>query len=286
MPVTTRFTTQELTTLISATYPDDYRGASVYGIPRGGWCVAKIIEGLDLGVQTDDVLVADIIIDDLVDSGATMHKWTRRYPSKKFWTPFPEKPEHWIVFPWELSKEMDARDPICRIFQLIGENPEREGLKATPDRVVRMWKEIYSGYDANIHDIMSAQFQADCDEMVICKDIEFYSTCEHHMLPFYGKVHIGYLPNGVVIGVSKLARLVDAFARRLQIQEQMTYQIAEAIMKEISGCQGVGVVVEGIHLCMRARGVGKQNASMTTSALLGSFKTSETRSEFFSHIKK
>ena len=167
----------------------------------------------------------------------------------------------------------------------IGEDPEREGLIKTPERVAKSLKFLTRGYTQDIDEVINgAIFTQDCDDMVIVKDIEFYSLCEHHMLPFFGKCHIGYIPKGRVFGVSKLARLVDVFARRLQIQERMTQQIAQQIF-EIIEPEGVGVVVEAQHLCMRMRGVEKQNSQMVTSSMLGSFrKETATRMEFLSLI--
>ena len=167
----------------------------------------------------------------------------------------------------------------------IGEDPDREGLIKTPERVARSLKYLTRGYTQDINKVINgAIFTQDCDDMVIVKDIEFYSLCEHHMLPFFGKCHIGYIPKGKVFGVSKLARLVDVFARRLQIQERMTQQIAQQIF-EIIEPEGVGVVVEAQHLCMRMRGVEKQNSQMVTSSMLGSFrKETATRMEFLSLI--
>ena len=167
----------------------------------------------------------------------------------------------------------------------IGEDPEREGLIKTPERVAKSLKFLTRGYTQDIEEVINgAIFTQDCDDMVIVKDIEFYSLCEHHMLPFFGKCHIGYIPKGRVFGVSKLARLVDVFARRLQIQERMTQQIAQQIF-EIIEPEGVGVVVEAQHLCMRMRGVEKQNSQMVTSSMLGSFrKETATRMEFLSLI--
>jgi GTP cyclohydrolase I len=167
----------------------------------------------------------------------------------------------------------------------IGEDPDREGLIKTPERVARSLKFLTRGYTQDINKVINgAIFTQDCDDMVIVKDIEFYSLCEHHMLPFFGKCHIGYIPKGKVFGVSKLARLVDVFARRLQIQERMTQQIAQQIF-EIIDPEGVGVVVEAQHLCMRMRGVEKQNSQMVTSSMLGSFrKETATRMEFLNLV--
>ena len=176
-------------------------------------------------------------------------------------------------------------DLVKQTLVEIGEDPEREGLIKTPERVAKSLKFLTRGYTQDINEVINgAIFTQDCDDMVIVKDIEFYSLCEHHMLPFFGKCHIGYIPKGRVFGVSKLARLVDVFARRLQIQERMTQQIAQQIF-EIIEPEGVGVVVEAQHLCMRMRGVEKQNSKMITSSMLGSFrKETATRLEFLSLV--
>ncbi len=163
----------------------------------------------------------------------------------------------------------------------LGEDPEREGLKNTPKRVEQCYKFLTRGYHQAVDDVLNdAFFESTDSHMVIVKDIEVYSLCEHHMLPFIGKCHIGYIPEKTVIGVSKLARLVDMFARRLQIQERLTEQIAHTIMEKI-GAQGVGVVIEAKHLCMMMRGVEKQNSEMITSAMHGTFRSQmATRTEF------
>jgi GTP cyclohydrolase I len=155
----------------------------------------------------------------------------------------------------------------------LGEDPERDGLKRTPLRVAKAMDFLTSGYQTSIEEVVNeALFEDDTDEMVIVKDIEFYSLCEHHMLPFFGKAHIAYLPNGKIIGLSKMARIVDVFARRLQVQERMTGQIADTLM-DILDARGVAVVVEGQHFCMMMRGVQKQDSSTVTKAMRGEFKT-------------
>ena len=177
----------------------------------------------------------------------------------------------------DLVREMIAR---------IGEDPSREGLVDTPQRVVKSMEYLTHGYSQQPADVVNdALFTVDYDEMVIVKDIEMFSMCEHHMLPFFGKVHIAYIPNGRVIGLSKLPRLVEVFARRLQVQERLTTQLAEAI-QEIIQPQGVGVVIEARHLCMMMRGVEKQHSAAITSAMLGVFRQQETRHEFLSLLRQ
>lgn len=176
---------------------------------------------------------------------------------------------------------------IRELIKAMGDDPNREGLKGTPERVVRSWDELYSGYYEDPAEILSTTFiDGSCDEMVILKDIEFYSTCEHHLLPFFGKVSIGYVPDQKVVGISKLARLVEVFSRRLQIQERMTTQIADAIMEHVEA-KGAMVIVEAQHFCMTSRGVKKEQSLMVTSAIRGVFteKKTEARSEFLKLIK-
>ena len=167
----------------------------------------------------------------------------------------------------------------------LGEDPEREGLKATPSRVAKALSFLTHGYRASLDQVINnALFTQDTSSMVIVKDIEVYSMCEHHMLPFFGRCHIGYIPDGKVFGVSKLARLVDMFARRLQLQERLTEQISQVVMEEV-GAKGVGVMIEARHLCMMMRGVEKQNSTMVTSSVLGVFRDNlATREEFLTLV--
>ena len=172
------------------------------------------------------------------------------------------------------------------ILENIGEDPERDGLKRSPERMAKAIRFLTRGYQEDPGQLLrAALFQVDYDEMVIVKDIEMFSLCEHHMLPFFGKVHVAYLPKGKVIGLSKIPRLVDVFARRLQVQERLTKQIAEAIQDAVDPI-GVGVVIEARHLCMMMRGVEKQHSATVTSSMLGAFRNEqETREEFLSLIR-
>jgi GTP cyclohydrolase IA len=177
-------------------------------------------------------------------------------------------------------------DLMRKVIGLIGEDPNREGLRKTPERFEKALKFLTSGYHQNLESVLNgATFSVHYDEMVVVKDIEFFSLCEHHLLPFFGKAHVAYLPSKRVLGLSKIARLVNMFARRLQIQERMTYQIAQSIEEKISP-EGVGVIIEARHLCMQMRGVEKQHGQAVTSAMLGSFRhNKQTRDEFLSLVR-
>ena len=188
------------------------------------------------------------------------------------------------------SNEIDTdkvEDAIYQLLQAVGENPERDGLLKTPERVGRMYQELLAGDQEDpIALVNEAVFDVSYDEMVLVRDIEFYSLCEHHLLPFIGRAHVAYLPNGRIIGLSKIPRVVDLFAHRLQVQERMTRQIAE-FLDELLHPMGVAVVVEGLHLCATMRGVKKHDARMTTSSMFGQFRKSiATRQEFLDNISR
>ena len=185
----------------------------------------------------------------------------------------------------QMPKESIA-DLMRKVIVMLGEDPNREGLRKTPERFEKALKYLTSGYQQNMDSLLNgATFSVHYDEMVVVKDIEFFSLCEHHLLPFFGKAHVGYLPNKRVLGLSKIARLVNMYGRRLQIQERMTSQIAEAIQEKISP-EGVGVIIEARHLCMQMRGVEKQHGQAVTSAMLGSFRhNKQTRDEFLSLVR-
>jgi len=187
------------------------------------------------------------------------------------------------------KKELDAKSVACHvreIIKLVGEDANREGLRKTPERFEKALKFLTSGYHQNLDNVLNgATFSVTYDEMVVVKDIEFFSLCEHHLLPFFGKAHVAYLPDKRVLGLSKIARLVNMFARRLQIQERMTSQIAKAIEDKLAP-QGVGVIIEARHLCMQMRGVEKQHGQAVTSAMLGAFRhNKQTRDEFLALVR-
>ena len=174
-----------------------------------------------------------------------------------------------------------------QLLENIGEDPNREGLLKTPSRVAKAWQFFSKGYTQSIDELINnAIFNEDANDMVIVRDIEFFSLCEHHLIPFFGKAHVGYIPNGKVIGLSKIPRIIDMFSRRLQVQERLTHQVADAL-KNVLNPKGVAVVMEGRHMCMQMRGVEKQNSFTSTSAMSGQFKKStETRSEFLAIINR
>ena len=187
-----------------------------------------------------------------------------------------------------VNMDFDAiKKAVLEVIKALGEDPEREGLVNTPDRVSRMYAELLSGYSADPEKIINgALFNINYDEMVLVRDIEFYSLCEHHMLPFLGRAHVAYLPKGKVIGLSKIPRIVDMYARRLQVQERMTRQIADLLQQTLEP-QGVAVVVEAVHMCSMMRGVKKHGARMTTSAMHGAFRANlATRQEFLENIAR
>lgn len=256
----------------------------VWGIPRGG----QIIAGLT-GKAVDSIDSAGAIVDDILDSGETGKKYNKY--NKPIYYLFNKQEEEkirnkWVVFPWEINDtEKDIEDIIVRQLEYIGENAEREGLLDTPKRIRKSWGHLYSGYNKDPRDILTTFGSAGYDEIILLKDIELFSMCEHHMLPFIGKAHIGYIPDKKVIGISKLARLVEIYARRLQIQERLTRQIADTLVKILQP-QGVGVIIEAQHLCMKMRGVEKQNSVMITSSMLGEFREdNKAREEFLKLVK-
>jgi GTP cyclohydrolase I len=271
--------------LIEKEFPVELRKreVAVYGVPRGGWFVAMMLRELFSVSVVDSADDATLIVDDLIESGKTRD----RFEGVEFWSPIRKQSgSEWVQFPWEDEPQKDHESIITRYLEAIGEDPNREGLRDTPSRVVRSWTELFNGYKESAGDHLGKCFDSTAKEMVICRDIEFYSTCEHHLIPFVGRCHIGYLPNGKVVGLSKLARTVEVYARRLQIQEQLCEQIADALVEYIPAIDGCAVVMESKHFCMCSRGVNKQNSEMITSSLRGKFKTdSDVRKEFLNLIR-
>ncbi|HEY7824397.1 MAG TPA: GTP cyclohydrolase I FolE [Acidimicrobiia bacterium] len=258
----------------------------VYGIPSGGVPVALIVSRLlDLPIL-EEPEPGCLVVDDLVDSGATFSRFEQSKDAlyRKPWSPSDVAPDaslvdDWISFPWE-KNDGAPEDGIVRLLQFVGEDPTREGLIDTPKRVLKAFTEMTAGYQQNPADILSTVFHEDYDQMVVLHGIEFVSMCEHHLQPFRGTAAVGYIPNGRVVGLSKLARLVDAYARRLQVQERMTEQIKTALVDNLDPV-GVGVYIEAHHSCMGNRGVRKHQATMVTQALHGAIMDKpEARSEF------
>lgn len=266
---------------------------TIYGVPTGGSIIASLVSTLGTFPQVDDYKDADVIIDDICDSGDTLAPYLRE-KGKDVWVLVNKsshllvksirraKPTDFIEFPWE-HKEQVGEKIVTRMLQYIGEDVLRSGLKETPSRVVRSWGELFSGYTQNPKSICK-EFDYKADEMIVVKNIEFASMCEHHWLPFLGTATVGYLANEKVIGLSKIPRLVEIFARRLQIQERMTNQIAASLVDLITPL-GVGVVIKAHHLCAEIRGV-KKGVDMVTSAMLGLFRSDEkVKAEFLSHTR-
>ena len=263
----------------------------LYGVPRGGHCSAMaVMHELITKHNRPTTIVhdperANVIVDDLIDSGATQQEYAKRFPKTPFAALFNKtKKDDWLVFPWETEEEDGPTDNVRRILQHIGEDPNREGLQETPERVIKAWKEICAGYKDDPKNHMTV-FEEDCDEMVMIKDMEFVSTCEHHMLPFHGTAAIAYIPDGKVIGVSKLARVFEVYSRRLQIQERIGKQVVNALNEHLRP-KGAACIIEASHMCMVCRGVRKQHSKMITSALSGILKQdARARSELLSFVK-
>lgn len=269
----------------------------VWGVPRGGTTVAALVAREFIEAELVDLPEqADVIVDDVYDSGTTAQKflamgkpfvslYSRKIdvPHNCFYGEYIPPEAGWLSFPWENGiNERSGEDIVIRLLQYIGEDPTREGLKETPKRVLAAWKHWCGGYEIDSSSLLKTfeDGAEGCDQMVLVKDIEIYSHCEHHLAPFFGKAHIAYIPNGRVVGLSKLARVADVFARRLQVQERLTNQIANAIDSHLKP-QGVGVIVEARHMCMCSRGVNKQDSVTITSALRGALlKEDAARAEF------
>lgn len=265
-----------------------------FGIPRGGIPAAMAVVARHGGLTlVDDPAEADVFIDDIIDSGDTMQRWCDQYPGKPFFALIDKTKEDdpyrdaWIIFPWEASAEGGIEDNIKRLLQYVGEDPARGGLLETPRRVAKAWGQWCSGYDKNPADILKVfeDGAEKCDEMVIVKDIPIYSKCEHHLADIFGTATIAYIPNGKIVGLSKLSRLADMFARRLQVQERLTNQIADALEEHLQP-KGVGVIIRARHLCMESRGICQQGHHTITSALRGVLRDKpEARAEFISLAK-
>jgi GTP cyclohydrolase I len=251
-----------------------------YGVPRGGTIVAGLT-----GNPVQNIEDADVIIDDLIDSGATLERY------KKYKKPFvalidksEEYQNEWLVFPWELKEndeEETVEDNVTRLLQYFGEDVNREGLQDTPKRYVKFFREFLSPPEWNCTTFEGEGY----DEMIVQTDIPFHSLCEHHIAPFFGYGYIAYIPNKRIVGLSKLARTLETFSRRLQNQERITTQVAEFLQEKLDP-KGVAVVLKAKHMCMEMRGVKKHDTYTTTSKLIGYFKEDQdARNEFLNLIK-
>lgn len=281
---------------------------TIYGIPRGGVPTALAIAAAsERSLEVvDSPDMADAIVDDLIDSGTTLLRYfaNESLRSKEFAVLFSKQQfmpimvfasklygkEDWLVFPWESSDQSDysVTDSVIRMLQYIGEDPNREGLKETPRRVVSAWEEWFSGYGMNEADVYKVFEDGGelYDEMVLLTDIPVFSHCEHHVTPFIGVAHVAYIPDKKIVGLSKLARVVDLFARRLQVQERLTTQIANSIDSNLNPL-GVAVVVKAKHFCMCTRGVKTPGVDTTTSCMTGVFRDKpEARAEFMGLLPK
>jgi len=267
---------EELVGDLARRRPDGVR--AIYGVPRNGTVVAALLRGrhpdLDLAEQPDGPTTW--IVDDLVDSGQTLARFNgapvdamlRKPWSPPHLAPAARETAAWVVFPWETEDAPESN--IVRLLTWLGEDPQRDGLRDTPERVLRALKEMTAGYGDDPRAILTRQFAVGYDELVIERGIPFWSLCEHHLLPFHGTATVGYLPGARVVGLSKLVRLVECFARRLQVQERLTVEIAEALLEHLRA-RGVGVILRARHGCMETRGV-RAPAETVTSAMLGVFR--------------
>jgi len=268
----------------------DREGIKVYGVPRGGMCASNLLKFASIVYESP--ADADVILDDIVDSGQTRDKYLKQYPNKSFCAIIDKTSadvemqiykDKWIVFPWE--NERTEEDIVLRLLQYIGEDVSRQGLRETPKRVMKAWAEWTSGYSKSPSDVLKTfeDGAEQSDQMITVHDIPIWSHCEHHLAPFFGKAKISYIPNGRIVGLSKFARLADMFARRLQVQERLTNQIADALQETLNPI-GIGVEIKCRHLCMESRGVKTHNSSTKTIALRGAIKECEkARYEFLSN---
>ena len=270
----------------AAVLTNDYTRLKVYAVPRGGIPARLALLALDgdnVFAVTDNPAAADLIVDDLIDSGETALKFGHlsvpffALLDKRVWT----HGDDWVVWPWEGDSSAGIEGHVRRLIQYAGDDPTRGGLIETPARVAKAWRHWCSGYDTNPASLLKTfeDGAEGANEMVLVRNIPFFSHCEHHMAPFFGTATVGYIPNGKIVGLSKLNRLVDCFARRLQVQERMTTQIADAIADNLEAL-GVGVIVTARHLCVESRGVAHHGSDTTTSALRGVMVEGRQRQEF------
>lgn len=268
-----------------------------FAVPRGGIPALYAVMTMTRGITvTDNPEEADFFVDDIIDSGNTKARYAYDYPGKPFVAlidktdPACDYKDAWIVFPWESSgvEETSLDDNIVRLLQYIGEDPTREGLLETPHRVAKAWEHWTGGYTKDAGELLKTFRDGSpdqCDEMVVVKDIPVYSKCEHHLADIFGTATVAYIPNGQIVGLSKISRLVDMYARRLQVQERLTNQIAEALQTHLNPL-GVGVIIKARHMCMESRGICQQGHYTITSALRGVIKDKpQARAEFMELAK-
>ena len=261
----------------------------VYPVPRGGIPAAYALQTVfPWMIIVDKPEQAEMFLDDIIDSGSTMQRYCDAHPGVPFFALIDklagECADQWVVFPWEQGEnEQPAEDNVRRMLQVIGEDPEREGLRETPHRVVKAWQQYWAtGYSVDIPKLLKVFEDGgeNYDEMVIVRDIPIYSKCEHHLADIFGTATVAYIPNGRIVGLSKLSRVADAYARRLQVQERLTAQIADALNENLQP-KGVGVIIRARHMCMESRGICQQGHHTITSALRGVLKEDQAaRAEF------
>ena len=256
-------------------------GLKVWGIPRGGAIAAGLARRH--GAVVVGPKEAEFALDDVIDSGATAVAIKAQYGLQTLAVvdKMAEGIDSWVHFPWEEPPETEMADHVTRMMQYWGEQTGRDGLIKTPERVVRSWEELYAGYKLNGEDVLT-WFEDDTDEMIVVKNITFYSTCEHHLLPFFGTINVGYIPNGSILGASKVGRVAHIYSRRLQVQERLARQIGQSLEAHVLG---VAVNIQAQHFCMMARGINQDTSRLVTNYLTGYFRDRpDTRAEFFTAI--
>jgi GTP cyclohydrolase I len=281
-----RLVAQEVAKQLMGLFPKQTGPLKAYAVPRGGVPAAYAVGQHYPLTLVDDADEAQVIIDDIIDSGDTRASWVARYPH----TPFvalidKSKTDYhgqYLIFPWEQNEEGSFSDNVTRLLQYVGEDPKRGGLQETPARVAKAWKHWCKGYTQDVASVLKVFEDGGegYDQMVTVKDIPIYSHCEHHLAAIFGTATISYIPNGKIVGLSKLSRVADIFARRLQVQERLTCQIADALVEHLQP-KGVGVVIKARHMCMESRGVCQQGHHTITTALRGAMLDEPaTRAEF------
>jgi len=263
----------------------------LYGVPRGGIVPAyQVAQRLESASIVQNASEATIFIDDIIDSGITKKKYFDNYFKPFFALVDKGKGKYlndptWYIFPWEGTEESSIEDNFRRLIQFAGDDPTRPGMLETPTRAAKAWKEWFVGYSQDVNlKVFEDDALAACSGAIIVRGIEYYSHCEHHMAPFFGEVNVGYIAKGKVIGLSKLPRVVDKFARRFQTQERIAEQVAEEIWKT-NETDGVIVFITGRHMCACSRGVNKQKMDMTYCAIRGKYERPEVRAEFFASLE-